>query len=212
VRRAILGGTFDPPHDGHLSLARAALEELAVDRVWLVPAHLPPHKEGARAGPFHRFAMTALACAGQPSLVPHPVELQRGGRSFTLHTLEELREEGEDGFVLLLGADMLADFPSWHKPREILEMAALGAVPRAGIDMERVLEDLPDWLRERARPAGRGSKVEAGSVVLLSHTPPRISSTQVRGMLARGEGAGSMLPPLVADYIETAGLYREERP
>jgi len=212
VTRAILGGTFDPPHNGHLSLARAALEELPVDGVWLVPAHLPPHKEGARAGPFHRFAMTALGCAGQRAIAPHPVELRRGGRSFTLDTLEELERDGEGPFLLLLGADMLADFPHWHRPREILERAALGAVPRAGTGMERVLETLPEWLREQARPAALDVPLEIGSVVTLSHTPPDVSSTQVRGRLARGEEVGTLVPPLVADYIERAGLYRERRP
>lgn len=196
-RIGLLGGTFDPVHAGHLDLARTCAQRLALDEVRFLTAHLPPHKEGPRAGGYHRHAMVALATDGEAGFVPDPRELEREGRSYTVDTLRELADERPGAeLYFLAGADSLRDLPSWREPEEILRLAAFVAVERRGISFEKAA-------------ALHAGSIAEGRVILIEHEPPPVSSTRIRSRLAEGEPlpAGAVAPA-VARYIHETGLYR----
>lgn len=205
MRRGIIGGTFDPVHQGHLQIARTCREALELDRVELVPCFLPPHKGRPDLTPAPlRLAMVALACAGDPHLVPAAREILRGGRSFTVDTLREMREESPgDALFFLMGADSLEELGTWVQPEEISQLARVVALNRPGHDLGRA----PGFLRDRIVPAGQGSGAP-GEVWTLEMPPVPISSTEVRETLARGGSPSELVPARVAEYIDKCGLYR----
>ena len=184
---AILGGTFDPIHFGHLRAAENARTALGVDRVLLVPAHVPPHRTGPIASPWDRWAMVALACAGHPGLVPSEIELRREGPSYTVDTVEAVRRDtGESDIVVVVGEDAFAEMASWKDVSRLLSMCRVAVVGRPGT--ERV---------------GR----EAGVVHVPSSELP-ISSTALRERLREGGSVRFLVPDAVCDYIAKRGLYR----
>ena len=129
----ILGGTFDPIHHGHLVIAEEARESLGLERVLLVPAASPPHKpQRPVTSAAHRLAMVELAIAGNPSFAVSRIELDRGGASYTVETLESLLLEGVADPWFILSAEALAGFPTWRRPDRILELCRLAVVPRGG--------------------------------------------------------------------------------
>jgi nicotinate-nucleotide adenylyltransferase len=209
VRAGVLGGTFDPPHLGHVALASAAALAFGLERVWMVPARVPPHKAAASANAYHRFAMTALCCRGSAVLAPHPVELRREGPSYTVDTLHEM--VGRWGVpVLVMGSDTLADFPGWREPEGILQLACVGALARVGHPVDEVVEGLPEWLRQRVARVGPGEEPDLapGRVYLGEGEVPEVSSTEARRALAAGGRAEGLLEPAVLEYVSRAGLYR----
>jgi nicotinate-nucleotide adenylyltransferase len=211
---AILGGTFDPVHYGHLHLAADVRNALALREVRLVPAADPPHRGTPGADAKDRVAMLELATRDFPGLAVDAREVERGGKSYTVDTLEGLRAERPDApILLLLGADQFRSLPTWHRWRSILDLAHVVVVPRPGVAIER---DLPpaiggEWAARRtADPHGLRSSI-AGSIYVQPVAPHPISSTAIRSALARGgpdsvEIAG-LLPPAVLAYIESNGLY-----
>ena len=137
-RLGIFGGTFDPPHVGHLALAEWAREELKLDRVLFVPAGTPPHKRAARAGAAHRLAMTRRAVRGNAAFVVSTVETRRVGPSYTADTVAALAKAHPGSEIwLLMGADMYATFDSWVRPGEIASMATLAVALRPGASAPR---------------------------------------------------------------------------
>src|SRR5947209_3981437 len=134
MRVGVFGGTFDPVHLGHLSLAEHCREQGRLFQGWFVLAASPPHKQGQPLTPFaQRVEMLALALAGQPAFRIDELEKDRPGPSFTVDTLEEIRRRQPDTeFTLLVGADMLVDLPHWYKPARIIELAELLVTPRPG--------------------------------------------------------------------------------
>lgn len=204
--RLLLGGAFDPPHAGHLFLAREARRAVEADEVVLAPSCVPPHKEPAAAGAWDRFAMTALLASLEPGLVPDPIELERGGPSYSVDTLDQWGEDPPA--ALIVGADMLADFATWRRPERILELTALIAFPRGGIGLDEVVAGLSRGLAGRVREAQRTTVPRAGEILLVRRHPPKISSTELRSRLAAGEDPGPDLPGVVADYVRRRGLYR----
>ncbi len=188
--RGVFGGSFDPVHMGHLVVARAAQDRLGLDIVHLVPANHQPFKpQGHRAAADHRLAMLRLAVADFPGLVADARELQRGGVSYTVDTLRELRTEfPEDALCLLVGADAARELPGWREGGEIPRFAAIAVLTRPGVPMP----DLP-W------PAN-GVEVPAVDV----------SATEIRARLRRGASVAGLVPDAVAAYITTHALYRTE--
>jgi len=209
---AILGGTFDPVHYGHLRLADDVRTALALPEVRLVPAGKPPHRVAPQASARDRIAMLELGVREFPGLVVDAREISRGGKSYTVDTLGELRREmPHTPLALLIGADAFHGLPSWHRWNDLFVLAHLIVVPRPGIATGTGLPDArrsddPQVLRTRL----------AGSIYLQPVTERPISSTAIRAALAHGgpesvEIAG-LLPAAVLAYIEANALYTHSLP
>ena len=136
MKTGIFGGTFDPPHVGHLIAAQDALETLSLDRVLFIPARLPPHKQNDNVTDAAvRLRMIQAAVAGNPRFEVSDVELNRTGPSFTVDTLRELRTQNPgDEFFLLLGVDQVQEFRTWREPEAVLDLARLAMLARGGIE------------------------------------------------------------------------------
>jgi nicotinate-nucleotide adenylyltransferase len=194
----ILGGTFDPIHHGHLVIAEEAREALGLERVLLVPAASPPHKPGRPVtDPAHRLAMARLAVEDNPSFAVSPLEIERGGASYTVDTLAALAAEGVREPWFILSAEALAGFESWRSPDRILELCRLAVVPRAGYEpLDRA------WIA--ARFPGREDRVRFIPGPLLP-----ISGSVVRRRAAVGRSVRYLVPDAVARYIAHHQLYTD---
>ena len=196
-RIGVIGGTFDPIHYAHLVAAQEAAWVLKLDEVTFIPARQPPHKEGEPVTEaHHRLAMTRCAIEGNPIFTISTIEMDRTGPSYTVDTLRQLREQGLD-VSFIVGMDSLADLPTWHDPEGVLALAEVVAVHRGG--WERV--DLATL--EATLPAAKG-RVKVIPIPALD-----VSSTEIRGRVARGHPIRYLVPDSVAAYIEANGLYRD---
>lgn len=193
-RIGLLGGSFDPVHLAHLALARAALDELRLDAVQFIPAANPWQRAPLRAAAGHRLRMIELAIDGQPRLSANPIELERGGATYTIDTVRALPADAR--YVWLLGADQLANFCTWHQWQAIAERVDLAVATRPGTPLAPPAE-LAAWLAAHRR-----------SLAQLPFTPMAISASDIRSRLARGDSTAGLLPPAVARYIARHGLYR----
>ncbi len=203
VQVGIFGGTFDPVHWGHLLVAECCREECKLDQVRFVPSALPPHKlQQPITDPKHRLNMLHLATDGHESFVVNSWELNQPGPSFTYRTLEHFRQEHpEHEFFLLLGADSVAEFPTWKHPERICRLAHLIAVPRPGCPevnwepLRRLVDEATwQWCSPRV--------VEMPLV--------GISSREIRRRLAQGRSIRYQVPAAVEMYIYQHGLYQAE--
>ncbi len=201
MRLGIFGGSFNPVHYGHLLLAESCREACALDEVWLVPAAVPPHKQGVVLAPAKaRLEMLELALAGNEQLRPSSIELERGGVSYTVDTLERITAEKPGvKLFLLMGADSLADLPTWREPSRICSLATPIVVRRAGSPEPdfSVLGPFvpPDRLTEIRR-----MQVEMPIIEL--------SSTDLRQRAAAGKSLRWRTPRAVEKYIQTHALYK----
>lgn len=217
--RVCYGGTFDPVHNGHLAVARAAREALDAE-VHLLPAHDPPHKGPTRAGAAQRAAMLQLALAGEPRLHVDARELRRGGPSYSVDTLGELRAElgARAPIAWLIGADSLRELHTWHRWRELFQRAHVVAVQRPGaqVDAASLRAQAPEVLEEiGARwlpPAALAGAAHGGFALLPLPVLRPESSTELRRRIAAGEPWRDWVAPAVADYIDRHGLYRVTLP
>lgn len=192
-RVALFGGSFDPIHEGHLAVARAALREARLDRVLFVPAAAPPHKRGRRLAPARdRLRMVRLAVRGDPRLGVLEDEIRRGGVSYTIETVERARRRlgPRAGLWLLIGADTLPDLPTWRAARRLFGLVRFLVAPRPGFRPRR-----PPGVRARLLGAPRNPA----------------SSTGVREALRRGAPADGLVPAAVLAHIRRRGLYGAAR-
>ncbi len=202
----ILGGSFNPPHTGHIALARDARAELGLDRVLLMPLHTPPHKPaGDDPGPVHRLEMTRLAAAGEPGLEVSPLEIERGGPSYTADTLRKIHDGDPDAdLTFIVGADTALTLPAWRAPGTVLGLARLAVATRPGSDRGEVLETIG---RIRLDGAPGEAPRATPEPVFLSMSPLEASSTDARDRLATGRSVDGLLAPAVERYIREHGLY-----
>jgi nicotinate-nucleotide adenylyltransferase len=200
VRLGVLGGTFDPPHYGHLAAAEEAGEQLALARVLFVPTGQPPHKPGKPISPAaHRARMTELAIADNPRFALSCVDVDRPGPSYTADLLALLHAEQGPGSELyfICGMDMLASFLTWHEPARVIAQCCLVAVARPGtppVDLAAL---------ERALPEAQGR------IHVLRVPGVDVSSTELRERVAVGRSLRYLVPPAVAAYVAEQRLYRE---
>ena len=198
MRLGLFGGSFDPVHRGHLSVARACLQQARLEEIWFIPAAQAPHKS-ALAGGHERAEMLELATADEPRFCVSRMELERGGVSYTVETLRAISaSQPAAELFLILGADMLADLPHWAQPGEICRLAIPLCVARPG-EPALNLETL-------------SSLVTPERLAIISQWPIQlepidVSSTQVRERLAAGDSVGDLLPRGVEAYIRQRGLY-----
>ena len=208
----IFGGTFDPVHVGHLRLAEEASETLGLSGVRWIPAGQPKHREAPQVTPAHRLQMVRLATAGNPLFSVDPAEVESGEASFTVPTLERLREKfgQRQPLILLLGADAYAGLNTWHRWQEIFSLAHIAVAHRPGfaIDVETLPEALADEHRQRLAEAPALAAETAGKITTYAMTPLAISATAIRAQLAAGDSLRYLLPQQVIDYIHLHHLYR----
>jgi nicotinate-nucleotide adenylyltransferase len=191
VRIGVFGGTFDPPHVGHLLLASDAREALTLDRLIFVPTGTQPFKVETPpvASPTDRLEMLRLAVEDDANYTVDDTEIRRGGLSYTVNTLEHLAERYKGSqLFLLLGEDSLSSFDQWRNPDRIRELATLAVMRRSG-----------------KQPAGAG---DAG-VTFVSARRIDVSSTEIRERLRAGKSIKGFVPESVERFIEDRGLYRQ---
>lgn len=190
-RIGVFGGTFDPIHNTHLAIARAAREQANLDEVLFVVSANPPHKRGATfASAEDRLALVEAAVADQPGMTASRIELDRSGPSYTADTLDALQQRfpGAELF-LIIGMDSLVDLPKWRAPERIVAAAHLLVVPRPGEPA------VPDYVK--------------GKYTMLAFRETEVSSTDIRARIEAGDPCHDLLPPAVSDRIQERGLYRE---
>jgi nicotinate-nucleotide adenylyltransferase len=196
MRIGILGGTFNPPHLGHLVVAQEAYRELELDQVVLIPAGIPPHKPvDDEPGPEHRLELCRLAVGGDERFAVSDLELRRDGPSFTVDTLDTLRSQSpSDDLFLILGGDIAAGLPKWHQPERVLELATVAIAKRRGTAKAAVDDAL--------------AQLKGGERARFFQMPRiGISSTMVRRRVRAGQPIRYFVPDGVAHYISRHGLY-----
>lgn len=188
----ILGGTFNPPHIGHLIVAEHVRTELALDRILFIPAATPPHKvNDGIIDAHHRVQMLRLATQDNPHFDVAEIEIARGGVSYTADTLQQLHvEHPSDQFFLLIGMDNLLEFHTWRSPEAILELATVVVMTRPGF----APHDVPAAMREK--------------VVICPVPEIDIASRQIRKRVAEGKSIRYLVPDSVREYITRFELYR----
>jgi nicotinate-nucleotide adenylyltransferase len=194
----ILGGTFNPPHVGHLVCGQEAASQLGLDQVLVIPVSVPPHKElefdpGAAA----RLALCRAAVAGDPRFEVSSIEIDRGGPSFTIDTLQELKaHRPQDRLTLIVGADVAHGLASWRDPESVLDLARVAVAEREGVRRDDILQRL--------------RTLRGASAHLDFFAMPRldISSSDIRRRVAQGRPIHHLVPDAVRTVIEEEGLYR----
>jgi nicotinate-nucleotide adenylyltransferase len=191
----LFGGAFDPPHNGHVALARGAIERFRLERLVVIPTGVAPHKP-VRTPARVRLRLAEAAFAGVQRVEVSAWEIERGEPSYTVETTRWARERfGE--IIFLVGADQFAQLESWKDPDEVLELARLGVATRPGYRRDE-LEAVCRRLRDPSR------------VELFDVEPVPVSSTEVRDRVTRSEPIDDLVPPRVAALIAELGLYRDE--
>ena len=194
----IYGGTFNPPHTGHLQAAKQAVETLGLDMLLMIPDRIAPHKEipAGSPTPDQRLEMLRIALAGEEKITASDIELRREGVSYTYLTLEGLRDLYPDAeLTLLMGTDMFLSFESWKEPWKIMDMASIGVFYRGEKGEKLAIETQKQKLQ-----------AEGAQIHLVQNNVINISSTQLRRLLAF-HAADEFLPAGVGDYIRAQGLY-----
>lgn len=199
MKLGVLGGTFDPIHNGHVAAAEAAAQALGLDTITLVPSHIPPHRhDPVGATGAQRYEMARLVAAEHPGWSASRIELDREGPSYTYDTLVQLALGGRQIFFIT-GADAFAEIATWSRYPAVLDLANFVVVSRPGITLDSLRARVPTAFRDRPSTSTRVILVEA-------HTPD-ISSTDIRRRVRAGHSLSGFVPDPVARYIAEHRLY-----
>ena len=213
-RVGILGGTFDPVHNGHLAAARAVGQKLKLDTLLFIPAVRPPHKPDYAITPFEsRVSMLEMVTAGQPGWSVSRIEKERSGPSYTIDTLVQLNQEfkGLD-YYFIIGMDAFADIFTWKRYDQLLKFTNLVVVNRPFSTFERSGPVLARYFPQLIFEANSGlwqPQGDGGCIYFLEMEGVEASSRLVRGLVKSGGDFRGHLPGVVADYIEQYGLYQK---
>lgn len=197
-RIGVLGGTFDPPHNGHLLIARQAFHQLKLNQVLFAPAHQPPHKIDQAITPIkHRLEMVRLAIADQPGFVLSRIDVDRQGPTFTVDTMRLLRQQFGEASALyfIMGMDSLMNILTWRNPAELIKICKLAVFARPGfhVNISELEKHLPG-LRER--------------IVFLSTPTLNVAASELQKRVRDGQSIEDCVPKAVAKYIQDNKLYR----
>lgn len=197
VRIGFFGGTFDPPHNGHLMIAHKAIEELGLEEVNFAPTRLPPHKRDVKITPIkHRVEMVRLAIQGNPRFVLSYIDVDRDGPTYSVDSIRLLRDGWHESteIYFLMGIDSLASILSWHMPEELIRMCKLAVFARPGFtaNLEELETKLPG-IRRRTE--------------FIRSAEFDISATEIQRRVHAGESIKEMVPETVEKYIKSNGLY-----
>ena len=198
MKIGVLGGTFNPPHKGHLAIAAEVRKELALRKVIFLPAGQPYFKEAAEVLPSrHRVAMVRLAIQGKPGFECSPLEVERPGPTYTVDTLKQLRQDmKDDELFFIMGCGNLEELPSWREPARIIELCRLVVVPRPGYR-------LPDLEALEVRIPGLSRRL-----IFMDKPQLSVSATDIRRRVAQGLPISQLVPGPVEGYIKENRLYR----
>jgi nicotinate-nucleotide adenylyltransferase len=196
----IFGGTFDPPHLGHLILAERCREEAGLDEVWFLVSYAPPHKQGQAITRFEpRCDMVTLAVTGQPAFRVEPIEKELPPPSYTARTLAELKgRHPEHAFFLIVGGDSVQELPTWFEPATVLKLAGLVAVPRPGATL----------LSASELAAKVGVPPETVRLTVVECPQVDIASRDIRKRVGEGRSIRYLVPRAVEEYVRERKLYR----
>lgn len=205
----MIGGAFDPVHIGHIRIALECLEALDLHGVNFIPANTPPHKAVVGAAPQHRLAMLELALKPYPQLAVDDIELRRGGRSYTIDTLIELRAGApEQSLCFIMGADAFATLPTWRRWRELTDYAHLVIIDRKQQGGQRRDQRLQDLYAKHACASPQSLHTRPGGCIhKAAVSVPDISSSQARALLNGKQNTENILPPGIHNYIKENNLY-----
>jgi nicotinate-nucleotide adenylyltransferase len=209
-RLALLGGTFDPIHYGHLDAADAVRQALAIDQVLLVPTSDPPHRPSQpHASAYHRFALAALAINDREGMQVTDLELSRTGRSYTIDTLEALHARGWEPWQLffVLGADAFAEIATWYRFPAVLDAAHFVVVARPGTTIEAALARAPALAGRVRTPEALLRGVPGTGVFLVDARTRDVSSTAIRARIVAGQPIDDLVPTAAARHIRAHHLY-----
>ena len=214
MKIGIIGGTFNPIHLAHLRIAEEVRDRLALDRVIFIPAAKPPHKELDGDLSFeHRLKMVELAIADNPGFSVSTLEEERGGTSYSVHTLAELRSMyPEDDLYFIIGSDSFQEISSWYRFTEIFSMCNIAVVERPGSEIKDISTPLPvamaaEFCYDSAEI--RLTHRSGFSVFYLAGIPLAISSSEIRNLARGGHSLRYLLPERVVGYIEEKRIYKE---
>lgn len=201
----LFGGTFDPVHNGHLAVGRAALRQLALDTLYFIPASSPPHKSDQLITPFfHRVAMLRLAVRGEPRFVVSDIEGLRGGPSYTIDTLLQFRQilGPEVDFFFVIGLDAFADITTWKSYHELLNRTSFVVIDRPSLGCQTVAQVVGRCFPAyREEDRGVWSKAGSRGIYSLAMNPVPVSSSMIRDRLRRGEAVDQLTPAGVVEYL-----------
>jgi nicotinate-nucleotide adenylyltransferase len=208
-RIGILGGTFDPIHAGHMDAGHAAALAVGLNRLVIIPSHIPPHRPQPLASPFHRFAMVSLAVGGNAGWRGSDVELRAQSASYTSTTLGKFHERGYAAAELffIIGADAFADIATWKDYPAILDRAHFAVVSRPRFHVSELPARLPALKSRMVAPPLDGLSQMEPVIILIDALTADVSSTAIRGRVAEGESIAGLVPPSVQQHIEQHGLY-----
>ena len=222
MRLGLLGGSFNPVHNGHLAIARQTREALGFDQILFIPTSHPPHKPNGSLAPAQdRYEMVRLAIASDPSLAISDVEIRRPGKSYSIDTIRLLQQEfgSQTQLYFVIGLDAFLDFPSWRDPLTLLKLCSFVVLSRPGLSFRSLstvalLPPIP-YPALADLDAGRISRIEAPlgkqRLTFLKLPPCPISASDIRAGIRQGLPMANLLPPLVESYILRHHLYHEER-
>lgn len=181
----IFGGTFDPPHVGHLMLVEQVRSQLNLDEVWFIPSNEPPHKHAARASVEERLQMVERAIKNNPSFRLNTIEVKREGKSYTIDTIKSLKAAfPNDQFFFIIGADEVAYLPKWHRIDELAKLIQFVGVKRSGYSLET-----------------------SYPVSIVNILGVDISSSAIRDRIANGQSVKYLVPDAVEDFIKERNIY-----
>lgn len=194
IKIGLLGGSFDPIHNGHLKLANWVRNKLFLNRIIFIPAAVPPHKQNVKlTDSEHRYRMVQIAIENYPDFEISDVELKRDGISYTIDTIfyfEKIFNLSKDNLFLIIGADSLLDFPNWKEPEKIIENCQVVVLQRPEVNLKNAN---PKYKRQ----------------AIILHSPLiDISATDIRRKVREGESIAQIVPPAVAQYIYEHNLYQ----
>ncbi len=222
MKLGLLGGSFNPVHNGHLAIARQTREVLGLDQVLFIPTSQPPHKPNGSLAPAQdRYEMVRLAIAADTALAISDVEIRRPGKSYSIDTIRLLQQEygAQSQLFFLIGLDAFLDFPSWRDPVILLALCQFVVLSRPGLSFRslstvRLLPPIP-YPSLADLDAGRISRIEAPlgtqGLTCLKLPPCPISASDIRARIRQGLPMANLLPPSVESYILRHHLYQEDR-
>jgi len=216
---ALFGGTFDPIHSGHITVAQAAQRRFHLDAIHFIPSSRPPHKSQQELTPFvHRYTMTALACAEHPGYLPSLAEAPATPSHvfYSIDTVRKFRRERpDDHLYFIIGADQFLEFPTWKNYEQLLDSCDFIVASRPGFRLDALrLIVPPEKLGRSSGPSGPSGNdqhkivLRKSIVHLLTTVASHVSSTEIRERLQRNQGIHGLVPPRVEEYILGQALYR----